>query len=389
MESLVDSCIKDGVDKEKCIVSQYRTSLEQKTIFEEHIETVDREKIPIEWVIDIADESNGWFYGTAYHFNDLTHMLHVMVPDKLNPSFNGDVQLDYRTVHLIECVDGKTDALFNKCVRDSVMKVKWELEWFEEGSDSNGKWLKSYARYYIRTANQILVEDAETEGETHGFVMLTADHNVRLIHCVKGKGQPDFNRLVNETLCQSTPEALIEAELIIPNAKEKSNESTKQNYNNQDDDDKYKDSKNLSSGLVLKKLADMTKSLRECVSDVLDERENLSKEKILISEQFKSFSIDGDLDAGLTLLDNSLIEIEKIKNSKNKNKDKIENNSDTTADDAWYLVQKLEKSMIKLLKSGGNELVSGSEIETLRRNQISMKKELAEKDRELEQLRKR
>lgn len=59
-------------------------------------------------------------------------MLHVMVPDKHNPSFDGNVVLDYRTVHLIECVDGKTDALFNNIIRNSVVRVKWDLDWFEE-----------------------------------------------------------------------------------------------------------------------------------------------------------------------------------------------------------------------------------------------------------------
>jgi len=79
----------------------------------------------VEWVIDIADESSGWFYGTAYHFDDTTRMIHVMVPDKHNPTFDGHVLLDYRTVHLIECVDGKTDALFNKIVRESIIKIRW------------------------------------------------------------------------------------------------------------------------------------------------------------------------------------------------------------------------------------------------------------------------
>ena len=60
-------------------------------------------------------------------------MLYVMVPDKLNPSFDGEIPLDHRTVHLVECVDGKSEALFNKIVRDSVTKIRWDLEWFEEG----------------------------------------------------------------------------------------------------------------------------------------------------------------------------------------------------------------------------------------------------------------
>lgn len=80
-------------------------------------------------------------------------MLHVMVPDKVSPSFDGQVLLDYRTVHLIECVDGKSDALFNKIVRDSIVKVKWDVEWFEEetpgsgaADDAKGNWIPSSAR---------------------------------------------------------------------------------------------------------------------------------------------------------------------------------------------------------------------------------------------------
>lgn len=82
-----------------------------------------------------------------------------MVPDKVNPSFDGNVLLDHRTVHLIECVDGKTDALFNKIIRDSVIKVKWDVEWFEEvengataqdwGNSEGllGNWIFSAARF--------------------------------------------------------------------------------------------------------------------------------------------------------------------------------------------------------------------------------------------------
>lgn len=133
-DKLVEQSVRDGAENEKCVVAQYRTSLEQKEIFKKHLTTCTKDRIPIEWVIDIADETNGWFYGTAYHFDNTTHMLHVMVPDKQNPSFDGAVLLDYRTVHLIECVDGKSDALFNKIVRDSVVRVRWEVDWFEEDS---------------------------------------------------------------------------------------------------------------------------------------------------------------------------------------------------------------------------------------------------------------
>lgn len=149
-ESLVDSCIRKGAEEDKCVVTQYRTTVQQKIDFENYVAGHPKDRIPIEWIIDIADETNGWFYGTAYHFNDKTHMLHVMVPDRQNPSFDGEVLLDHRTVHLIECADGKTDALFNKIVRDSVMRVKWEVDWFEEDSaapdSAKGRWISSSAR---------------------------------------------------------------------------------------------------------------------------------------------------------------------------------------------------------------------------------------------------
>ena len=160
-ESLVESCIKKGVEDEKCVVAQYRTTYRQKYDFENYLTTCKKNEIPIEWIIDIADETNGWFYGTAYHFDDTTHMLHVMVPDKQNPSFDGRVLLDHRTVHLIECVDGKTDALFNKIIRDSVMRIKWEVDWFEEdpqaADSSRGTWIPSSARYVLHSLGNFIL----------------------------------------------------------------------------------------------------------------------------------------------------------------------------------------------------------------------------------------
>jgi len=51
MESLVDLSIKDGVELEKCVVAQHRTSIDQKAEFASHIKGCPRNKIPIEWVI--------------------------------------------------------------------------------------------------------------------------------------------------------------------------------------------------------------------------------------------------------------------------------------------------------------------------------------------------
>lgn len=57
--SIVMSAIADNIEDEKCVVAQYRTTLAQKEEFKTHLNSCEKNKIPIEWVIDIADESNG------------------------------------------------------------------------------------------------------------------------------------------------------------------------------------------------------------------------------------------------------------------------------------------------------------------------------------------
>ena len=224
--SLVELSIADGVEDEKCPVPEYRTTYEDVQDFKRLLATCNRDEIPIEWVIDIADESNGRFFATAYHYNDTTNMLHVMVPDKLNPTFDGEVQLDHRTVHLIECVDKRSMALFRKIIRESVYKIKWDCEWNEEQIDEDGnvienssRWLASTARYYIRISNQLLVEDnvPQYDEQGHavsggGLVIVTADMNVRLLTCHKGRGLEDFNRLILDGVVQSSPEAFEQAQ---------------------------------------------------------------------------------------------------------------------------------------------------------------------------------
>lgn len=378
-ESIVDQSVEDGVENDKCVVGQYKTTLEQKIAFKKHISSHPKTAIPVEWVIDIADEANGWFYGTAYHFDDTTQMLHVMVPDKQNPSFDGNVVLDHRTVHLIECVDGKTEALFNKVVRDSVVKVKWEVEWFEEdtsGGDSseegaNGKWVISTARYYIRMANQLLVEDENFGSESRGFVMLTADLNVKLRSCYKGKGQEDFNRLVNENITQSTPEAFESVKMELANEKTPVGKGGKASA-----PDSARSNAELPS---IRKMEQMSKGLRECVSEVLDEREKALADKVKMSEAFNAFVLDGDLEAGLLLMG-------EFENAKEKDVEK-----ENTADEAWYLVQKLEKNISKLAKAGDiadSSSAGGSEeAEALKKMLQKMKKQMDEKEQELDRLR--
>eukprot|EP01036_Dinobryon_divergens_P033598 gene33598-43420_t len=331
LRSIVMSAIAENVEDEKCVVAQYRTTTTQKEDFKAYLNSCDKDRVPIEWVIDIADESNGWFYGTAYHFDDTTQMLHVMVPDKVNPSFDGNVLLDHRTVHLIECVDGKTDALFNKIIRDSVIKVKWDVEWFEEvengtttqawgGSEGQlGNWIFSAARYYIRIANQLLVEDKDSGQDSRGFVILTADMNLKLITCHKGKGVDDFNRLINEGTVQAAPEAIESAKVAVAT----SPIAGKGDFSSS--------SPGTDVGPTsLRKVVELSRGLREALGD------NLAK-------MFHSFTLDGDLDEGLKMQE--FFEKQGTKAEKNGDKGDKGDKADAAADESWYLVQKVEKSL--------------------------------------------
>jgi hypothetical protein len=105
------------------------------------------------------------------------------------------------------------------------------LEWFEEipeGSDKSnnldivenyvnvmGRYILSTARYFVRMANQLLVEDEGFGQDSKGFVMLTADLNVRLRWCHKGRGAEDFLRLITDNLTQYTPGRIVPIFIIF------------------------------------------------------------------------------------------------------------------------------------------------------------------------------
>ena len=383
-ESLASRAVTLAALNERCVVSQFRTTSEQRLLFESHLKTCKSyEAIPIEWVIDIADESNGWFYGTAYSFDDKNQSLHIMVPDKVNPSFDGNIPLDFRMVHLVECVDGKTEALFNKIVRDSIIKVKWEVEWFEEGeggikfdADSNvtGKWIPSIARYFLRIANQLLVEDTVMEGNGpngtlngtmggHGFVMLTADMSLRLKECIGGRGLEDFNRLVLDGQVQSSKETHENA--IISASKIRSQESADNSE---------------GTNVPLRKLAEMSRTLRESIALLLEEREKLQMDKKKMVEGFEIFALQGDLDAAMKVL--SVVD-----ESKTPIHMQQEEEWEAATEDAWYLCQRVEKSALKLLKSGDSSGAAAEEVDYLRRNVKTLKRDLQQKEKEVEQLR--
>ncbi|CAN0037399.1 unnamed protein product, partial [Sphacelaria rigidula] len=85
------------------------------------------DSLPVEWVVDIADKDNDWFVATAYAYNDTKKMVHVMVPDNADPTWEGDIPLNPIVLRLLECCDGRSMALFKQVVRDSALEIDWSV----------------------------------------------------------------------------------------------------------------------------------------------------------------------------------------------------------------------------------------------------------------------
>jgi len=50
-QSIMEAAIREGVESEKCVVAQHRTTLAQKHTFVQHLASCTSDKIPVEWVI--------------------------------------------------------------------------------------------------------------------------------------------------------------------------------------------------------------------------------------------------------------------------------------------------------------------------------------------------
>ena len=230
--------ISIAAEQEDCILSTYVTTKEQRKVLRSLFVSLGMhntqsddasmlDAIPISWKIEIADEYSGWYDAKAKQFYAFTKQILIEVLDMTGKEtvFEGLVPVDPRVVRLTECEDEYSQALFNQIVRDSVMKVKWELDWYDTsplkktslritGRSSTlaaNKWHHSTARYYIPILNALLVEDylpisffhscdnlSHSDEEEKGLAMVYIDHNVRLCSCETKKRMSDFVRLILE-----------------------------------------------------------------------------------------------------------------------------------------------------------------------------------------------
>jgi hypothetical protein len=147
----------------------------------------DDTTINVEWVVDVADNNLNWFVATAYSIDTVRRVLRVAIPDRDEPTWEGDLPLDPKTIHLLECCDPHSVALYKQCCREGSIKCKWTVEWCIEGA-----WFGGEALYYGRLANVVYCSD----GRNVALHEVTIDENLRLVECLDDSSRGDFEELV-------------------------------------------------------------------------------------------------------------------------------------------------------------------------------------------------
>ncbi|KAH8069520.1 hypothetical protein JL721_5824 [Aureococcus anophagefferens] len=155
--------------------------------------------VPVEWVVDVADNNLNWFIATAYSFDDAASTVRVAIPDREEPDWEGDLPLDHRTIHLIECCDDASAALYKHVVAAATVPVAWRVEWALDGDDDRpAAAAAGTAKYYGRLSNVVYVGDGDEALREVGV-----DENLKLVEVLGDDGgHGDFEQLVVEGIVQ-------------------------------------------------------------------------------------------------------------------------------------------------------------------------------------------
>lgn len=113
---------------------------------------------------------------------------------------------------------------------------------------------------------------------------------------------------------------------------------------------------------------------------LLEEREKMQSDRKALITGFTSFALDGDIDAAMSVM--SLVD-----DTKSPATLALQEEWDVATEDAWYLCQRVEKSALRMLKAGDPSGAAADELDALRKTVKSLKRDLAQKDREVELLR--
>jgi hypothetical protein len=296
--------------------------------------------------------------------------------------------------------------LFNKIVRDSVVKIKWDIEWFEEYEDEvegdpsgGGEWVPSTARYYLQMINQILVEDSEsTEPEVRSYIMLLADNNVKLLKNHSDKNQEDFYRLVREGIALSSDELKEKAKKyfasiarspikdVSTSPSNSAKNTDNKSHSPKNDDSSYREGASTGGSEIsaIKKLAEASSLLRQNISVLAEEREAKKRKMFKYSKAFRSFAIEKDL-----LAANALFDEFSVLNLNKSNKEEMDSD-DINAEEALHRAQKIEEGLENILSLDNDDIQSIlEEIDLMRKTHKNMLKTLEIRDKEIMKLQKK
>ncbi|GMH85267.1 hypothetical protein TrVE_jg13628 [Triparma verrucosa] len=280
-------------------------------------------QIPVEWIIDICDEQNGWFIGTAYAYMEkvgdngkIQGFLHVVVPDNSNPTWSGNVQVEYRSLRLLECCDKSSQALFTEIVRGSLVPIDWHVEWCDtedggEEEEEEAFFTEGEAVYLIRLMNSLITFPLAEDGArlpNSAPKQVMCDANLRLLKCRDGlshearkydnrincSGVLDFERLVTEGVVDWSGEA------PAPELYKKS--PVKQASASSAEPDPFEPQISQVREAHLQKLTSLYLDMRECMGHALGERERCVTQRKEMVQTLVKFLFGGEIMQGEQLM---------------------------------------------------------------------------------------
>jgi hypothetical protein len=111
-------------------------------------------------------------------------------------------------------------------------------------------------------------------------------------------------------------------------------------------------------GALLYKMLDMARDLKECMQELLEERDKTVAERTKVARAYQAFTMEGNLDAAFTLaqqMDEVIAADDRSKQSKYSAETDPRN---AVAEEAWHLVTRIEKTLNKHL-AGSSSSSSG------------------------------
>ena len=75
--------------------------------------------LPIQWIVDVRDSDKGWFIGTAISYVEVLGeaKVKVCVEDRGEDGWEGQVDVNFENIRLMECCDDASKGLFKELVK--------------------------------------------------------------------------------------------------------------------------------------------------------------------------------------------------------------------------------------------------------------------------------